>query len=293
MQGQGTVPATLADFFFIAGLEGTESAILKSATLTGLKDTATALQEPILEEPSPTENKSHADTLPPGSVRSSVNETGFSDIASDSGTEVTSIIDDVMAKFSSERDEFLLTLAPPTVPVTSFKGGDEEDEDHVPELQHLSIGPSLRSRSSLRNRLTDSLRRTPTLRRAGTMGTSPLPPIPDSLRVELIVVSRRSSRRSSITYNAVIPTPDPLILPPGTHPLKRKLAPRLLGIWPTSQMTEYIKERGQPPDYLPMFAFPNDIQVKLSDERPRSTWHGFVFPRPSKTLISLFAVQGF
>ena len=79
-------------------------------------------------------------------------------------------------------------------------------------------------------------------------------------------------------YNAVIPTPEPLVLPPGTHPLKRKLAPRLLGIWPTSNMPEEIRERGNAPDYLPMFAFPNDIQVHLSDDRPRSTWHGFVPP---------------
>jgi len=42
-------------------------------------------------------------------------------------------------------------------------------------------------------------------------------------------------------------------------------------------MTDYIQERGPAPDYLPMFAFPNDIQIRLSDERPRSTWHGFVY----------------
>ena len=93
--------------------------------------------------------------------------------------------------------------------------------------------------------------------------------------VILILVVSRSSRRSSV-YNAVTPVPEPLVLLPGTHPLKRKVAPRLLGIWPTSSMTEEIQERGSAPDYLPMFAFPNDIQVKLSDERPRSTWHGFV-----------------
>jgi hypothetical protein len=80
-------------------------------------------------------------------------------------------------------------------------------------------------------------------------------------------------------YNAVIPTPEPLVLPPGTHPLKRKLAPRLLGIWPTSSVTDENQGSENAPDYLPMFAFPNDIQVRLSDERPRSTWHGFVFYR--------------
>ena len=272
---QGNSPAALADFFFIAGLEGNEPSILRGASLGGLRD-ATTLQEPILEEPSATETKSNVETTHTESIRSSANYTvppSLSDFASETGTEVTSIIDDVIAKFSSERDEFLLTLAPPTIPLTPAIEVEEEYEDNVPELQHLSVGPSIRSRSSLRNRLTDSLRRTGTLRRGGTTGILFTP-----LQL-LIVVSRRSSKRSSNTYNAVIPTPEPLILPPGTHPLKRKLAPRLLGIWPTSSMTEYIQERGNPPDYLPMFAFPNDIQVRLSDERPRSTWHGFVFLR--------------
>jgi len=273
---QGNLPAALADFFFIAGLEGNEPSILRVASLGGLRD-ATTLQEPILEEPFATETKSNVETPHTESIRSSANYTvtpSLSDFASETGTEVTSIIDDVIAKFSSERDEFLLTLAPPTIPFTPAIEVEEENEDNVPELQHLSVGPSIRSRSSLRNRLTDSLRRTGTLRRGGTTGILSTP-----LQL-LILVSRRSSKRSSNTYNAVIPTPEPLILPPGTHPLKRKLAPRLLGIWPTSSMTEYIQERGNPPDYLPMFAFPNDIQVRLSDERPRSTWHGFVFLRP-------------
>jgi len=273
---QRNLPAALADFFFIAGLEGNEPSILRGASLGGLRD-ATTIQEPILEEPSATETKSNVETTHTESIRSSANYTvppSLSDFASESGTEVTSIIDDVIAKFSSERDEFLLTLAPPTIPLTPAIEVEEENGDNVPELQHLSVGPSIRSRSSLRNRLTDSLRRTGTLRRGGTTGILPIP------LQSLTIVSRRSSKRSSNTYNAVIPTPEPLILPPGTHPLKRKLAPRLLGIWPTSSMPEYIQERGNPPDYLPMFAFPNDIQVRLSDERPRSTWHGFVFLRP-------------
>jgi hypothetical protein len=36
-----------------------------------------------------------------------------------------------------------------------------------------------------------------------------------------------------------------------------------------------VDRRGPFPDYVPMFAFPNDINVVSSDERPRSTWHGF------------------
>ena len=40
-------------------------------------------------------------------------------------------------------------------------------------------------------------------------------------------------------------------------------------------MVEEMKRRGIFPDYVPMFAFPNDVNILSSDERPRATWHGF------------------
>ena len=40
-------------------------------------------------------------------------------------------------------------------------------------------------------------------------------------------------------------------------------------------MVEETKRRGIFPDYVPMFAFPNDVNIVSADERPRSTWHGF------------------
>jgi hypothetical protein len=40
-------------------------------------------------------------------------------------------------------------------------------------------------------------------------------------------------------------------------------------------MVEELKRRNPFPDYVPMFAFPNDVNVVSSDERPKSTWHGF------------------
>ena len=40
-------------------------------------------------------------------------------------------------------------------------------------------------------------------------------------------------------------------------------------------MVEEMKRRGAFPDYVPMFAFPNDINIVSSDEPPRATWHGF------------------
>lgn len=59
------------------------------------------------------------------------------------------------------------------------------------------------------------------------------------------------------------------------HPLKRKLEPVLLDRYPPKSMAEEVKRRGPFPDYVPMFAFPNDVNIVSADERPRSTWHGF------------------
>ena len=59
------------------------------------------------------------------------------------------------------------------------------------------------------------------------------------------------------------------------HPLKRRFEPVLLDRYPTKGMADELKQRGNFPDYIPMFAFPNDINIVSSDQRPRSTWHGF------------------
>lgn len=59
------------------------------------------------------------------------------------------------------------------------------------------------------------------------------------------------------------------------HPLKRRFEPVLLDRYPTKNMSEELKQRCRFPDYVPMFAFPNDINIVSSDQRPRSTWHGF------------------
>lgn len=87
-------------------------------------------------------------------------------------------------------------------------------------------------------------------------------------------VSVRTSRRAS-NYNSVIPQPEALNPSPDLHPLKRKFEPALLDRYPQRGMLDESKRRGKFPDYVPMFAFPNDINVVSSDTRPRSTWHGF------------------
>ncbi|KAI5295918.1 hypothetical protein KEM52_006472 [Ascosphaera acerosa] len=90
-------------------------------------------------------------------------------------------------------------------------------------------------------------------------------------------VSVRTSRRLS-NYNSVIPVPQPLNASPDMHPLKRKFEPALLDRYPPKAHVEdedVARARGTFPDYVPMFAFPNDINIVSSDVRPRSTWHGF------------------
>jgi len=59
------------------------------------------------------------------------------------------------------------------------------------------------------------------------------------------------------------------------HPLKRRFEPVLLDRYPPKSMADETSRRGSFPEYIPMFAFPNDVHVVSADERPRSTWHGF------------------
>lgn len=98
------------------------------------------------------------------------------------------------------------------------------------------------------------------------------------------IASVRTSRRLS-NYNSVIPPPEPLNLDPDMHPLKRRFEPVLLDRYPPRNANEDLARRGRFPDYVPMFAFPNDIQIVSSDERPRSTWHGFTMTSDDNSKI--------
>ena len=92
---------------------------------------------------------------------------------------------------------------------------------------------------------------------------------------DLPLASVRTSKRLS-NYNSVIPNPQPLNEDVNTHPLKHKFEPVLLDRYPPKSMVEATQQRGAFPDYVPMFAFPNDVNIVSADERPRSTWHGYV-----------------
>lgn len=88
-------------------------------------------------------------------------------------------------------------------------------------------------------------------------------------------VSNRQSKRLS-GYNSVMPAPQRFKPSSNMHPLKRPYEPVLLDQYPSSKDdTEDAKRRNKFPDFVPMFVFPNDINVVSSDTRPRSTWHGF------------------
>lgn len=76
-------------------------------------------------------------------------------------------------------------------------------------------------------------------------------------------------------YNSVIPAPQRFLPNSGVHPLKRPYEPVLLDQYPSKEMEDELKKRSPFPDYVPMFVFPNDVNVVSADERPRSTWHGF------------------
>jgi hypothetical protein len=99
-----------------------------------------------------------------------------------------------------------------------------------------------------------------------------------SMKRQPSVMDRQASVRTSKRlsgYNSVIPAPQPFKTSPDMHPLKRRYEPVLLDRYPTKVMVDETKRRKPFPDYVPMFAFPNDVSVVSSDERPRSTWHGF------------------
>lgn len=194
------MPAALADFFFIAGLEGQEPAIVQQSTVNVRAETAKdapSVHEPIAEEI--VTEKSTSDNKSNGIQRNSViNDpprpastdtpsippiTSAIDFVSDNGTD-GGMFDDIMAKFTSERDEFLLTLTPPSIPITPrsntpvYETLIEEEEDHVPELNQVDgRAPSpLRPRTSLRSKFVDLSRRASrasTIRRGNTTGITP------------------------------------------------------------------------------------------------------------------------
>ncbi|CAI7634571.1 hypothetical protein PCG10_005325 [Penicillium crustosum] len=166
--------------------------------------------------------------------------------------------DSALFKFANERESFLTDLSlsagaitPNTRPrsrVRTQKIVSEDAPSPGGNLLRSGIGSVRRSFRDM-----NSMKRQPSIARQSSV---------------------RTSRRLS-NYNSVIPVPQPLEISPTMHPLKRRFEPVLLDRYPTRGMPDEMKQRGNFPDYVPMFAFPNDVNIVSSDQRPRSTWHGF------------------
>ncbi|KAJ5811021.1 hypothetical protein N7447_010537 [Penicillium robsamsonii] len=168
--------------------------------------------------------------------------------------------DSALFKFANERESFLTDLSlsagaitPNTRPrsrVRTQKIVSDDSPAPSGNLLRSGIG-SVRRHMAFRD--MNSMKRQPSIARQASV---------------------RTSRRLS-NYNSVIPVPQPLEISPTMHPLKRRFEPVLLDRYPTRGMPDEMKQRGNFPDYVPMFAFPNDVNIVSSDQRPRSTWHGF------------------
>ncbi|KAI9829213.1 MAG: hypothetical protein M1826_005808 [Phylliscum demangeonii] len=178
--------------------------------------------------------------------------------------------DQAMCRFTSERDSFLdeLSLSPGSVMTSRMPapsrtltavhedaGGTGTGTAGTNGAQALNgakspVG-SVRRHFSLRD--LNSMKRQPSVVRAASI---------------------RTSKRLS-NYNSVIPSPQPLHSRPNMHPLQRRFEPVLLDRYPPKDAVDEAARRGPFPDYVPMFAFPTDINIVSADERPRSTWHGF------------------
>ncbi|KXT02667.1 hypothetical protein AC578_1125 [Pseudocercospora eumusae] len=170
--------------------------------------------------------------------------------------------EEALKKFASERDSFLADIHVETGTVTSqtqtqVKRARPKTVRITQDENSLGLnGGGLKSGvGSLRRRLS-------------TM---------NSMKRSSSVMSRNSARQSKRLsgYNSVIPAPQPFQTTPNMHPLQRRYEPVLMDRYPTKTMFDESKRRTAFPDYVPMFVFPDDVMVVSSDERPRSTWHGF------------------
>lgn len=166
--------------------------------------------------------------------------------------------ENALRKFASERDTFLEEIQF-TAGVAQQNRPSRPARPKPQRIQHApeeGVGNLRSGVGSIRRRLStmqSSLKRQPSMARQASI---------------------RTSKRLS-GYNSVIPAPQPFNQESDQHPLLRRYEPVLLDRYPPKNMVEELKRRHPFPDYVPMFAFPNDVNVVSSDERPKTSWHGF------------------
>ena len=279
----GDTSAPLADYFFISGIESSQVYDEKFAsplpTPAPVEDTIEEDEALVTNNDnrprtpgSPGEKKKSrysfearksigsiisAEPATPASNRSSTTIKA-SDVNNIPGVGMSDdAFEDALKKFASERDSFLeeVHISAGTVPTPTAKKPRPKTVRITQDEDSLGAG--------LRGPVGSLSRRLSTMK---------------SMKRQPSVMSRQASVRTSKRmsgYNSVIPAPEPFKTSPDMHPLKRRYEPVLLDRYPTKLMVEETKRRKPFPDFVPMFAFPNDVSVVSSDERPRSTWHGF------------------
>ncbi|GAB1313031.1 AEX-3 domain-containing protein [Madurella fahalii] len=180
--------------------------------------------------------------------------------------------DKALLKFAAERENFLDDL-------TFSAGARVQSRPPMvnPRTEKLKAEDADQSgRMSPLKSIRGSIRRKMSFRDMSSVRKQPMPPRAASIR---------TARRLS-NYNSVIPPPEPLNTDPDMHPLKRRFEPVLLDRYPQRDASaDDLARRGKFPDYVPMFAFPNDIQIVSSDDRPRTTWHGFTMTSDDNSKI--------
>lgn len=297
--------APLADYFWIAGIESISYQDLPlPASSTQVEGTITEDGEPDDHPeptPSPAANKTYArhsrqnsnNRLSKASFTNSIHTLEELDGNTRSNRSSATIrpnpvpgaagqeglfgdfdFDKALVKFAAERENFLEDL--------SFSAGAKTQSRPPmvnPRAERIkadeSSGGRMSPMKSIRGSIRGSIRRKISFRDMNSVRKQPTTPRPASIRT--------TKRLSS--YNSVIPPPEPLNLDPDMHPLKRRFEPELLDRYPPRDDMEGLSKRGRFPDYVPMFAFPNDIQIVSSDERPRSTWHGFTMTSDDNSKI--------
>lgn len=284
--------APLADYFFICGVESSQIydekyvAALPSPPVEDIIEEDRVLETDNDARPttpgSPTETAKRRsrysfearksigsiitangnEPKPPASNRSSTTIKGVPAVGG-SGLD-DDAFEEALKKFASERDSFLDDINVAAGVVTSTPTQQpKRPRPRTVRIAHDENAIGSPGTSGLRSGV-GSLRR-----RLSTMNSMKRQPSTMS-RTSTIKTAKRMSG-----YNSVMPPPEPFQVAPDMHPLKRRYEPVLLDRYPTASMVDESKRRSPFPEYVPMFAFPNDVNVVSSDERPRSTWHGF------------------
>ncbi|QQK44886.1 DENN domain-containing protein [Penicillium digitatum] len=287
--------APLADYFWIAGVDGTEiletfQRLGEDYRANGVVSPGPALAETIQEDADAEEEYNSDGVSRPNSVLftgtshrgsaqrlSTLSKTSERTVGGSNSNRSSMTVkgassplhasalfsedfdfDSALFKFANERESFLTDLSLSAGAITS----NTRPRSRV-RTQKIVSGDSPSPSGNLLRSGIGSVRRS--FRDMNSMKRQP------SIARQASV---RTSRRLS-NYNSVIPVPQPLEISTTMHPLKRRFEPVLLDRYPTRGMPDEMKLRGNFPDYVPMFAFPNDVNIVSSDQRPRSTWHGF------------------